>query len=251
MDDLGGVSSRARAFLDRHGRRARPDSPEWIRRCYWAMESDRTRVPGPADGLDRLSAFHARYGGLSFCAGRPACPNDAHKRSQGFDLGDWEPGWWHEDDDDWIANVGYLGGECGLWLSRSTGHLTLDLVPGWSAASVENLVESAALAQETYGGERGWREAVPVTPSATDGRRTGPGWGLDGALLEPLRALANEVAEASHPGERWYADDEVAVHCSDTTESGPPLRVLSLFAWYRGRGGKRRIEAVTGPLRSS
>lgn len=208
-------------------------------------------MPGPEGGLDRLLAFFARCNGLSFCYGRPACSARKHGTVQYEFEEELAYGWsWCDDHNDWYAAVGVLH-QVGIELWWSTGRITVACNVEWSARSVENLIEASALAQETYGEEWGWRRAeLEVGPRDSQGReRTGADWGLEPALIEPMQILAPEDTRASHPGERWYADESVAVHCWSTTQFLPVRReVPVVFAWYRNLRGRRRIEAVTGPV---
>ncbi|GAA4638747.1 hypothetical protein GCM10023196_097710 [Actinoallomurus vinaceus] len=202
---------------------------------------------GPEGGLDRLVEFSARYGGLSFCQERPECDGQ-HKYQYNFSIytSSWEP----TDSDDWVAVVGDTEG-CQLTFDWSTGRIGVDVVgpETWIADSVVNLIESAALAQYIYGSiaphrmarrvDR-WQEAVPV-----EGK--GPGWGLANVSSERFRGLVPEVTQASSPWNRWFADEQVAVHAWLTTYEIDREEVV--MAWYRGAQGRQRIESVTGPLR--
>lgn len=234
LDDPGLLSGRARGFLDVHGRRSVIDLHDPAR-WYECTGVDGDVVAGPADGLERLASFVARFGGMAFCGERPGCRGD-HRNPYEFD-GIISSGWDELGDGDRVAVVGTKEG-CPLTLSWSTGRIGVVAPDHWIADSAVNLIESCALGQSVHSDDT-WVEAVQ-----TGGR--GPGWGLTGVASDAFRDAVAEVAEASSAWNRWYADEKVAVHGWRLTYE--PERREAVMAWYRGAAGRRRVEAVAGRL---
>jgi hypothetical protein len=201
-------------------------------------DRDGREVPGPRDGFERLASFVRRFGGWSFCKERPECRGEhrgPYEFSAVIDSG------WHEvESGDLVAAVGYVEG-FPLTLDWSAGHIGIDVYEPetWIASSVTNLIESCALGQSIYG-DPAWREAVPVISK-------GRGWGVDVPSVA-FRDVVPEAAEASSPWNRWYLNNDVAVHGWQIAYKSS--REEHVMAWYRGPTGRRIIEAVTGALRS-
>ncbi|BCJ69644.1 hypothetical protein GCM10009779_08960 [Polymorphospora rubra] len=235
LDDGAVLSVRARAFLDEHAERT-PVDLEHPRRWYGCTDVHNDVVPGPEGGLERLETFIARYGGLWFCGERPGCLGK-HEHQYRFDH-ILTSGWEQLEGDEWTATVGDVDGGYPLGLSWSTGRISVVDPDTWIANDADNLIESSALGQAVYA-DRTWSEAVPV-----GGR--GPGWGLEGVTSDRFRGLVPEALEASSPWNRWYLDEQVAVHAWQVTYD--PARPEVVMAWYRGAEGRRRIEAAVGPL---
>ncbi|GLY04154.1 hypothetical protein [Actinoplanes sp. NBRC 101535] len=230
------LSGRAQRFLDEHAVRS-PISLDDPGRWYECADAAGTVVPGPADGLDRLVEFVRRFGGLAFCDGRLPC-DGLHRHRYEFD-DSVSSGWDELGDGDLVATVGSEEGGHLLTMSWATGRIGVVSPDCWIADSATNLIESCAVGQSIQA-DRSWTEAVPV-----NGR--GPGWGLEGLPSEAFRGAVAEVVEASSEWNRWYLDDQVAVHGWRVTYE--PQRSEAVMAWYRGDSGRRRIEAVTGALR--
>ncbi|MBU2662653.1 hypothetical protein KOI35_03960 [Actinoplanes bogorensis] len=234
LDDAGALSDRARAFLDEHGRRS-PISLADPDRWYECTNGDGSSAPGPDGGLERLTAFVTRFGGMTFCPERPGC--FGHQHPYEFD-GFVSSGWEELDDGDYAAVVGSKDG-CSLTLSWSTGRIGVVEADYWIADSATNLIESCALGQSVYDSDA-WTEAVEL-----EGK--GKGWGLTAVGSDAFRGAVGEVVEASCEWNRWYLDEHVAVHGWRVTYERE--RNEAVMAWYRDAEGRRRIEAVAGPLR--
>lgn len=236
MDDLGVLSRRAQLFLADHGQRGAPERPEVQREWYECTDTDGRPVSGPDGGLERLQAFIAQCGGLTFCQERPGC-NGKHTQIYRFD-DVVQSGWTRTESGGWVAEVGDLEGWA-LMLDWSSGRIGIDIhqPETWIAHSLVNLVESAALGQSLYLSGT-WRKA------ALEGR--GPGWGVGPVALERLQSQVPEVIEASSPWNHWLMDQDVAVHGWQATYE--PTRQVAAMAWYRTPEGRRRIEAAAGPL---
>jgi hypothetical protein len=236
LDDLGILTQRAQVFLSEHARLGSPDQHEVHREWYECTDLDGSPTEGPAGGLERLQAFVAHCGGLTFCQERPGCAGK-HLQTYHFDS-TVQSGWARTGTDDWIAEVGVLEG-WPLTLDWSTGRIGIHIYAPetWIANSLVNLVESAALGQSLYPGT-GWQKAVM--------RGHGPSWGLEAESMDRLRGEVPEVAEASSPWNHWLMDDDVAVHGWRATYE--PARQVAVMAWYRNREGRRRIESAVGPL---
>lgn len=235
LDDVGALSDRARAFLDEHGRRspiALADHGRW----YECIGVNGETVPGPVGGLERLTAFVTRFGGMKFCPERPGCYG-AHWHPYEFDA-IVSSGWEELEDGDHVAVVGSKEGYS-LTLSWSTGRIGVVEPDFWIADSAINLIESCALGQSVCADEA-WSEAVVLGGK-------GAGWGLTDVGSDAFRGSVGEVAEASSEWNRWYVDEHVAVHGWRATYE--PERHEAVMAWYRDDEGRRRIEAVAGPLR--
>ena len=252
LDDPGALTVRAQRFLAVHGQRDSQSDPNTLLDQH--PEGD-----APEGWRDWLREFGVRYDGLSFCQDRPACvrQNAQHVQQRycfesnryyfSFDDLEWEL----TESGDWYVTVGYTEG-WPLTYSWSTGRIGCDVMGPdyWIAHSATNLIESAALGQYVLGGSpydrirRGdrWEEAIPV-----DGK--GPGWGLAPVSSEQFRDVVPESVEASSPWNRWFIDDEIAVHAWQTTYESPRREVV--MAWYRSRKGRRKIESITGPLRAA
>ena len=234
LDDPGALSSRARDFLDRHGRRS-PIELDDPGRWYECRSVDGDVAAGPAGGLERLMSFVARFGGMAFCGERPGC-GGAHRNPYEFD-GFVSSGWEELADGDRVAVVGYEEAHP-LTLSWSTGRIGLVAPDYWIADNALVLIESCALGQSIYADDT-WLEAVQA-----DGK--GPGWGLTAVDSVAFRDAVPEVAEASSEWNRWYVDEQVAVHGWRVTYERERHEVV--MAWYRDSVGHRRIEAVAGRL---
>jgi hypothetical protein len=235
LDDTGALSNRAQQFLSVHGQRASidlNDSGRW----YNCTDIDGAIVAGPASGLERLTSFVARFGGMTFCGERPRC-GGTHRNPYEFDRSV-SSGWEELEDGDLVAIVGTKEGYP-LTLSWSTGHIGVVAPDYWIADSAVNLIESCALGQRIYTDDS-WSEAIQL-----DGK--GPGWGLKAVTSDDFRDAVPEVTEASSEWNRWYADEQVAVHGWRLTYQ--PERSEVVMAWYRDAAGRRRIEAVAGKLR--
>lgn len=235
LDDWDALSNRARVFLDEHSRRSAislGDPAQWYE-CT-GVEGD--VVPGPAGGLERLTSFVARFGGMTFCPERAGCYG-AHRHPYEFD-GFISSGWEELDDGDRVAVVGSKDG-CYLTLSWSTGRIGVVESDFWIADSATNLIESCALGQSVYT-DKDWSEAVEL-----EGK--GAGWGLTGVTSDMFRGVLGEVVEASCAWNRWYLDEHVAVHGWRVTYEQE--RSEAVMAWYRDAAGRRLIETVAGPLR--
>ncbi|BEL04582.1 hypothetical protein Q0Z83_027730 [Actinoplanes sichuanensis] len=234
LDDPDRLSDRARAFLDEHCRRS-PISLDDPGQWYECTGVDGRAVPGPAGGLERLTDFVARFGGMAFCGERPGCYG-AHRNPYVFH-GFVSSGWDELGDGDRVATVGHKDGFA-LTLSWSTGRIGVVEADFWIADSAVNLLESCALGQCVYTDEA-WSEAVELGGK-------GPGWGLTAVGSDAFRGLVGEVVEASCEWNRWYVDEQVAVHGWRVTYDMD--RPESVMAWYRDADGRRRIESVAGPL---
>ncbi len=236
LDDLGVLTQRAQVFLTKHARVGSLDQHEIQREWYECTDLHGNVIAGPDGGLDRLQAFVAQYGGLTFCQERPGCTGK-HLQSYVFD-GVVQSGWTQTESGNWIAEVGALEG-WPLILDWSTARIGIHIYAPetWIANSLVNLVESAALGQSLHP-DTGWRKAVML------GR--GPSWGLEAESLERLRAEVPEVPVASSPWNHWLMDDDIAVHGWQATYE--PARRVAVMAWYRSTEGRRRIEAAVGPL---
>jgi hypothetical protein len=235
LDDLGALSNRARAFLDEHCQWSPiplVDPGQW----YECTGVDGDVVPGLAGGLDRLTSFFARFGGMTFCPERPGCYG-AHQHPYEFDRFV-SSGWDELDDGDRVAVVGSKEGYC-LTLSWLTGRIGVVESDFWIADSATNLIESCALGQSVYT-DPAWSEAVEIGGK-------GAGWGLTAVGSDAFHGVVGEVVEASSEWNRWYLDEHVAVHGWRATYE--PERHEAVMAWYRDAEGRQRIEAVAGPLR--
>ncbi|MEU8664473.1 hypothetical protein [Actinoplanes philippinensis] len=237
LDDVAALSGRARAFLDEHCRRT-PISLTDPGRWYECTDVNGEPVPGPAGGLERLTSFVTRYGGMTFCPERPGCYG-AHDHPYVLDP-HVSSGWDELEDGDHVAVVGSVEG-FHLTLSWSTGRIGAVEQDFWIAGSAVNLIESSALGQSIYTDES-WSEAIE-----RDGK--GAGWGLATVGSEAFRGTVGEVAEASSEWNRWYLDEHVAVHGWRVTYERE--RGEAVMAWYRTAEGRRRIETVAGPLRAT
>lgn len=233
-DDPAALSDRARAFLDEHGRRS-PISLDDPGQWYECTGVDGEAVPGPAGGLERLTSFVTRFGGMTFCGERPGCYG-AHRNPYEF-YGFVSSGWNELENGDHVADVGTKEGYS-LSLSWSTGRIGVVEPDFWIADSATNLIESCALGQSVYTGEA-WSEAVQLGGK-------GAGWGLTAVGSDAFRGVVGEAVEASSEWNRWYLDEHVAVHGWRATYE--PERHEAVMAWYRDAEGRRRIEAVAGPL---
>lgn len=234
LDDSGALSNRARAFLDEHCRRS-PISLVDPGRWYECTGVDGDVVPGPTGGLERLTSFVTRFGGMTFCPERPGCYG-THQHPYEFHSSV-SSGWDELEDGDHVAVVGSKEGYP-LTLSWSTGRIGVVEPDYWIADSATNLIESCALGQSVYTDEA-WTEAVEL-----EGK--GAGWGL-AVDSNAFRGAVDEVIEASCEWNRWYLDEHVAVHGWRVTYEAD--RSEAVMAWYRNVEGRRRIEAVAGPLR--
>jgi len=235
LDDPGDLTERAQRFLTEHGHR-RPTRAGAVAELYQCFDRAGGEIAGPEGGLERLRTFLARYGGLSFCQERPGC-DGKHTQVYRFDTVV-QSGWTATESGSWVAEVGEIEG-WPLMLDWSTGRIGIDVFAPetWVAHSLPNLIESAALAQSLYLSTV-WRKAVmPGRP---------PGWGLEPEAAEQLPDLVPEAAEASSPWNRWLMDQDVAVHSWQATYE--PTRRTATMAWYRTAQGRRRLEAVVGPL---
>lgn len=236
LDDLGVLTQRAQRFLAEHARRGSEDHHEVQREWYECTDLDGNQVTGPEGGFDRLQAFVAQYGGISFCQERPGC-NGKHSQTYRFDAVV-QSGWVLTGSGGWVAEVGAIEG-WPLMLDWSTARIGIYIhePETWIAHSLVNLVESAALGQSLYLDD-GWQKAV------MHGR--GPGWGVEAESLERLQNEVPEVTEASSPWNHWLMDDDIALHGWRATYE--PARRLAVMAWYRTPEGRRRIEAAVGRL---
>lgn len=221
-------------FLATHGVR-RPVDLADPGRWYECRNVDDDLSAGPVGGLERLTSFVSEFGGLAFCAERPAC-RGAHRDRYEFDSMV-SSGWDELEDGDHVAVVGMIYG-FPLTLSWATGRIGVVEPDWWIADSATNLIESCALAQRIYADDT-WSEAVQA-----DGK--GPGWALTGITSDAFRGAVPEVAEASSEWNRWYLDEQVAVHAWRLTYE--PERTQVVRAWYRGDAGRRRVEALAGQL---
>ncbi|GAA0580418.1 hypothetical protein GCM10010172_76770 [Paractinoplanes ferrugineus] len=192
-------------------------------------------VPGPAGGLERLTSFVTRFGGMTFCPERPGCYG-THRHPYEFDSSV-SSGWDELEDGDHVAVVGSKEGYP-LTLSWSTGRLGVVEPDYWIADSAINLIESCALGQSVYTDEA-WSEAVELGGK-------GAGWGL-AVDSNAFRSAVGEAVEASCEWNRWYLGEHVAVHGWRVTYEAK--RSEAVMAWYRDEEGRRLIEAVAGPLR--
>ncbi|MGX6606139.1 hypothetical protein ACWKSP_29035, partial [Micromonosporaceae bacterium Da 78-11] len=217
-----------------HGRRS-PIDLAGPRRWYECTDVQGDVVPGPIGGLERLTSFVTRFGGLAFCGERPRCVGD-HRHPYEFE-GVISSGWDELENGDLVAVVGMQDGYP-LTLSWSTGRIGVVTADCWIADSAVNLIESCAVGQSIYADET-WSEAVQ------DGGK-GRGWGLTGVASDAFRNSVAEVAEASSEWNRWYLDEQVAVHGWRLTYKLERPEVV--MAWYRGAAGRRRVEAVVGRL---
>jgi|tagenome__1003787_1003787.scaffolds.fasta_scaffold20953047_5 hypothetical protein len=235
MEDLDVLTRRAQLFLTEHAHRA-PARAEVEREWYECTDLDGTVIAGPEGGLERLQDFIAQYGGLTFCQERPGC-NGKHGQSYRLDPVV-SSGWARTGSGGWAAEIGQIDG-WPLMLDWATGRIGIDIhePETWIAHSLLNLVESAALGQSLYLSTT-WHKAVL--------RGHGPGWGVEGDALEHLRGQVPEVVEASSPWNHWLMDQDVAVHGWRATYE--PARRMAAMAWYRTPEGRRRLEAVVGPL---
>lgn len=237
IDDVNALSNRARQFLDEHCRRS-PISLVDPGRWYECTGVDGDVIPGPAGGLERLTSFVTRFGGMAFCSERPGC-HGAHRQRYEFD-GFVSSGWEELEGGDRAAVVGTKEGYP-LTLSWSTGRIGAVEPDFWIADSATNLIECSALGQSVYTDDT-WSEAVQLGSK-------GPGRGLTAVGSDAFRGAVAEVVEASSEWNRWYLDEHIAVHGWRVTyEQERPEAVM---AWYRDAEGRQKIEAVAGSLQSA
>jgi hypothetical protein len=236
LEDLSVLTPRAQRFLTDHGRHRKATRAAAASEFYRCADRDGGEVAGPDGGRDRLRAFLGRYGGLTFCQERPGC-DGKHTQTYNFDTVV-QSGWTQTESAGWVAEIGDLEG-FPLMLDWKTERIGIDVFAPetWVAHSLPNLVESAALGQSLYL-SKVWQKAVmPGRP---------PGWGLEPQAVERLTEAVPEAVEASSPWNFWLLDQDVAVHSWRATYE--PTRKKATMAWYRTPAGRRRLEAVVGPL---
>ncbi|SEG91328.1 hypothetical protein SAMN05216223_12384 [Actinacidiphila yanglinensis] len=228
LDDLSGLSSRAKSLLERTGRRDDPQEPRLsteflrIRDCY-----DRW-IPAPMMLVIRREGFAQRYGGLRYRV-RSSCPVEDKRqevlRDWHYDLGQ---GMWTGPAHGWyFAWLGERVSSPVRYLVHTDGRVGVDDGGGRFleiAPSIGALIESHALTDMLATWDR--------TTAAVDGF----------ALAQQLGGLT-DIPEASGRTIRWRLSDNVAVEEFRNWSSDTPRRWRA-FVWSRGESGRRQVEAA-------
>lgn len=236
LDDLTGLSARARSLLERTGRRVDPQEPRLSTEFLRIRDRFGRSVPTPMPLVIRREGFEQRYGGLRYQV-RSTYTVDGERREVlrewHYDLGhgmwtDSAHGWYF----DWLGEhvsspVRYLVHTDGRLGVDDGGGTFLEIAP-----SIPALIESHALT-----------DALLTWDRATTG--------VDSfALAEQLDGLT-EIPEASGATIRWRLSESVAVEEFRNWSSEAPRRWRA-FIWSRGESGRHQVEdaaraAAAGP----
>ncbi|MFF2041153.1 hypothetical protein ACFVVX_12040 [Kitasatospora sp. NPDC058170] len=230
LDDLTGLSSRARSLLERTGRRDDPQEPRLSTEFLRIRDCFGRSIPAPMMLVVRREGFERKYGGLRYQVRRGSTVEGERRevlREWRYDLGRsmWPgaaDGWYF----DWFGErvsspVRYLVHTDGRVGVGDAGGTFLEIAP-----SIPALIESHAL-----------------TDTVSTWDRTAAG--VDGfALAEQLDGLT-DIPEASGATVRWRLSGNVAVEEFRNWSSGAPRRWRA-FIWSRGESGRRRVEEAAG-----
>lgn len=223
LDDLGGVTPRARAFL----RRAWVDPATTGRLSTdFKMVVDRTGrlVAAPLELVVRREAFAARFGGLRYHVRRSVRVGDLRldsARLWRFDLdeilraerGGWSFGWYGEHVSSPVSHLVHTDGRVGV-------RAAWPFLEVWS--SWQHMIEDHALVDEVADWE-------PVAAASLED------WTPVNAMSEQIRNLLTvlpPVAEASGPRVRWWRSEDIAVRRSHGWTDAQP-RPIGIMIWSR------------------
>ncbi|MER6299823.1 hypothetical protein ABT247_09635 [Kitasatospora sp. NPDC001539] len=226
LDDLTGLSSRAKSLLERTGWRDDPPEPGLcteflrVRDCFGQL------VPTPMMLVIRREGFEQKYGGLRYQV-RSSCTVEGERREV---LRDWHydlgQGMWFGSADGWYFDwfgervsspVHYLVHTDGRVGADDGGGTFLEIAP-----SIPALIESHAITDAVST----WDRTIAEVDSF--------------ALAEQLDGLT-DIPEASGSTIRWRLSDNVAVEEFRNWSSDAPRRWRA-FIWSRGEAGRRQVE---------
>ncbi|OIJ69760.1 hypothetical protein [Streptomyces mangrovisoli] len=226
LDDLTGLTTRAKSLLERTGRRDGPPAPRLPTEFLRIPDRSGRPVPAPLTLVIRREGFEQRYGGLRYQVRKSyTAQGECHEvlREWHYDLGQhvWTGsarGWYF----DWFGErvsspVRYLVHTDGRVGVDDGGGTFLEIAP-----SVPALIESHALTDAVST----WNRMTPEGDSF--------------ALAGQLDGLT-DVPEASGHTIRWRLSDDVAVQEFRTWSSEAP-RQSRAFIWSRGQNGRHRVE---------
>ncbi|MFB8200392.1 hypothetical protein [Kitasatospora purpeofusca] len=226
LDDLTGLSSRAKSLLERTGRRDDPQEPRLSTEFLRIRDRYGRLIPTPMMLVIRREGFAQKYGGLRYQV-RSSCTVEGERREVSrdwhYDLG--QSMWtsaadgWHFD---WFGErvsspMRYLVHTDGRVGADDGGGALLEIAP-----SVPALIESHALTDTLSTWDR--------TAADVDSF----------ALAEQLDGLT-DIPEASGSTVRWRLSDNVAVEEFRNWSSDAPRRWRA-FIWSRGESGRRQVE---------
>ncbi|MFF1482242.1 hypothetical protein ACFVYD_32615 [Streptomyces sp. NPDC058301] len=226
LDDLTGLSSRAKSLLERTGWRDDPQerrlSTEFlrVRDCFGQL------VPTPMMLVIRREGFERKYGGLRYQV-RSSYTVEGERRAVlrdwHYDLGE---GMWSGSADGWYFD--WLGERVSSpvrYLVHTDGRVGVDDGGGMFleiAPSIPALIESHALTDAVST----WDRTIAEVDSF--------------AVAEQLDGLT-DIPEASGSTIRWRLSDDVAVEEFRNWSSDAPHRWRA-FIWSRGEAGRRQVE---------
>ena len=223
LDDPGGLSPRAQAFLKRSGSRSQTAPTRLSTEYLRVPDLSGQLIPAPLDLVVRREGFAARFGGLRYDVRLSIRFTDGRRqisRRWNFDLDGWirrEPhgwsfGWMGEEVSSPVRYLVHTDGRFGVLADGPF----LEVSP-----SVDHMIESHALMDEVA-------DWSPVTGSALEA------WvprSIDEMRYDDTGALV-VVPEASGPCEQWLLSDTMAVRLFSGWTGGQP-RQTGVMAWMR------------------
>jgi hypothetical protein len=227
LDDLDGLSLRARDLLHRTGWREPPPESGPTTDLLQACDRSGRLVPDPAMVVVRREGFKQRYGGLRYQVRNGSIFKGQRyeaTRSWRYDLehdaeedpvGGWYFDWYGEHVSSPVRYLVHTDGRVGV---DDGGGRFLEIAP-----SIPALIESHALIDMLATWDR--------TPLKADGF----------ALAKQIGDLA-EIPEASGQTIRWRASETIAVKEFRIWSSQEPTRRWHAFIWTRGPDAERQVE---------
>ncbi|MFG2697305.1 hypothetical protein [Kitasatospora sp. NPDC048407] len=229
LDDLTGLTSRAKNLLDRTGRRDDPQEPRLSTEFLQIRDHSGQLTPAPMMLVIRREGFEQRYGGLRYQI-RSSCTIEGER---------------HETLRDWHYDLGQ-----GMWAGPANGWY-FDWSGEYVSSPVRYLVHTDGRVGVTDGGGT-FLEVAPSIPALIESHAltdTLATWdrvatNVDSfALAQHLDGLT-DIPEASGRTVRWRLSDNVAVKEFRIWSSDAPRRWCA-FLWSRGESGRRQVESAT------
>jgi hypothetical protein len=235
LDDLDGLSARARDLLNRTGWREPPPDSRLATEFLQVRDCSGRLVPAPAVLAIRREGFEQRYGGLRYQVRNSyAYEGERHEVTFGWRY-DLEQDAWADSARGWYFSwFGEHAATPVRWLVHTDGRAGVDDGGGKFleiAPSVPALIESHALTDMVAAWDR--------TPLKVDGF----------ALAQQIGGLT-DIPEASGPTTRWRVSDTVAVQEFRHWSSQEPIRRWRAFIWTRGADGRRQVEQAAQATRA-
>jgi hypothetical protein len=232
LDDLDGLSARARDLLSRTGRREPLPDSRLATEFLQVRDRSGRLVPAPAMLAIRREGFEQRYGGLRYQV-RDSYTHEGERHEVSFSWRyDLEQDVWADSARGWYFSwFGEHAATPVRWLVHTDGRAGVDDGGGKFleiAPSIPALIESHALTDMVAAWDR--------TPLKLK---------VDGFALARQVDGLTDIPEASGPTIRWRVSDTIAVQEFRNWSSQEPTRRWRAFIWTRGADGQRQIEQAT------